>query len=144
MTISREERTLGQTGEELRGIGSEFGSIAQDVRDLARMEVRLARAELKEQVSLIAWAAAFGGLAAIAAATAILFAFVTFMLVLWELMPMWAAALITTLLIASIGILAYALAREQMRKLDVIPERTIRSVREDMRCLRDQINSSFR
>ncbi len=138
------QEQLRWSREEARTLGAQVGDIAADLRDLAALEARLARAEMKEQLALSARNIALGAGALLFSLLALTFAFLTVMFALWVALPMWAAALITTLILLGIAGTAGFLAYDGLRQVKVKPERTLQSIREDMAWARDQMRSSAR
>ncbi|MGE5597222.1 MAG: phage holin family protein [Hyphomicrobiales bacterium] len=128
--------------DEARSIGEEFAGIADDMRELARSEVELAKAEMREQMQLATRAAIYGAIAAVIALVTLTFLFLTLRAVLDVWMPEWLATLITAgvalVLTAIAGWLAYA----RIKQLTVVPKKTVSSVKEDVRWARDQLKSS--
>lgn len=129
--------------EEIRSINEELAGIAQDMRDIARTEMELARAEIREQISYTKTAAIFGGIAAVMGLITLIFASTALMLGLDEAIPLWAAALITFAVLLVITAIAGGVAYSAVKKLTVVPTKTMSSVREDMRWARDQMKSSM-
>ena len=127
--------------DEAAAVREEFVAIGRDARELARGEVELARAEMREQFQAAVRGAIFGGIALVAAMLALVWVFVLEMLILDEVMPLWAAALITlatlAVLAAVVGLLAYG----QFKRVTVVPRKTVNSVKEDIRWLKDQMRS---
>jgi len=128
--------------DEVRQVRIDFMAIAEDVRVLVRKESELARAEVMEQVEHVKRGAMFGGAALVAAMLAAIFILVTAMLVLNTFLPLWLAALITTLIVAAGAVFAAALAMKQFKSLSLTPKRTIASIREDVEWARNQMKSS--
>lgn len=130
--------------EEAREIGSEIGEIAQDLRELAMAESRLAQAEVKENLNRLINAVIFGAAAALFAILMLVFVFLTVMFVLDLWFQLWAAALITTgvlvVLTAALGALAYSM----IKKFSITPQRTMESVKEDLRWLKSLTTLSAR
>jgi uncharacterized membrane protein YqjE len=128
--------------DEARSIGEEFAGIAGDMRQLARSEVELAKAEMREQVRLVIRAATWGAVAAVVALIALGLAFVTLRDVLDLWMPTWVASLVSlgvALLIAAIG---GWLAYRRIKQVTVVPKKTMSSVKEDVQWAKDQLRSS--
>lgn len=123
---------LRQMFEEARGIGSDAGDIATELRELASLEVALAKAEAREQASLLARAAMFGAAAFMLAGILAVFLFITTMTVLDVWMPQWLAALLTTLLVAALTATCGYIAYDFIRRFRPVPERTLRTIREDI------------
>ena len=132
---------LRRTRDEARGLGSEIGEIVEDLRDLWRLEMELARADVAEQIALARGVAMWGAAAAVFALMLVAFALVTTMFALDLVFETWAAALITTgvalLLAAVTGFLAY----RQAKQLTVVPQRSIDSMKRDVEWAREQMTS---
>ncbi|MCC6381519.1 MAG: phage holin family protein [Dehalococcoidia bacterium] len=128
--------------EEVRGLGGELAGLAGDVRAHARSEVELAKAEMGEQAGIALRMAIWGGVALVTAVLALVFVFLTVMFAISVALPLWAAALITTALLLAIAGAAGALAYLRLRQISVVPRRTVRSLKEDVRWARDQLRSS--
>jgi uncharacterized membrane protein YqjE len=130
--------------DEVSDLGGQVGGIIDDLRVLARKEAELARAELGEQLAISRNALVLGGLALVLAGLSVVFLFLTLMFGLDAGLPLWAAALITTLVLLLSTGLAALLARDQLRRISVVPRRTVDSVSEDVRWARDQLRFNGR
>ena len=119
--------------------------LSQQVSELVRQEVELAKTEMTEKGRKAGIGAGFlggagvAGLAALGGLTAFL------ILVLDLAMPAWAAALIVTALWAAVaGVLALR-GREKVREVGrPMPEKTADSVKEDVQWLKGQTRSESR
>jgi uncharacterized membrane protein len=120
-----------------------MAAIAQDMRNIARTEVELAKAEINEQVALGKRLGMWGAVAAVMGFITLIFAFTTLMLALDEAMPLWAAALITFGVAALITLIAAMLAYTAVNKLTVVPKKAIGSMREDVRWAGAQLKSNM-
>ena len=121
----------GARAESGHGLAEIVGSLATDLGDLVRGEVRLARAELDQKLDRLILAAiwlvggalvAFAGLVVLLQAAALGLAYVV---------PAWAAFLIVGLLIVIVGGL---LARSGLAMLSLkglTPDRSIASLQKD-------------
>ena len=127
--------------EELRDAGEEFAGIVADIREIARGEVELAKAEMGEQAALMTRTAIWGGIAAVLGLLALTWVFVTMTFVLAEFLPAWAAAAITLGVLAVLTMTAALAARSRLKRLTVVPKRTVHSVREDVQWAKDQLKS---
>jgi Flp pilus assembly protein TadB len=109
-----------------------FRSVIGDVQDLLRAEVRLAEAEVQENVDRAKRA---GGLIGVAAALG-LFAgmslLATSIAVLAIAMPVWAAALIMTVVLAGAGGFLYSRGIARLRNFHVFLEQTADTINEDI------------
>src|SRR3954465_4308644 len=100
--------------------------LQDDSSTLVRKEIELAKAELREKASLLARAAALGGVAAVLAIFGVFALVLTLIFVLDVWMPLWLAALIVTLvffLVAAVfGLLA---AKAAKRGAPPVPNQAI-------------------
>jgi uncharacterized membrane protein YqjE len=116
----------------MRALGDEAGALVRDLRSLLQQEGRLARAEAAESIAAATRAMIWGGAALVFGLLALSFAFVALMLALDTAMPLWAAACCTlavlVLLAGAFGLLGVA----WLKRVSVKPERTVRSLKEDI------------
>jgi len=136
--------TADQSTENLReqSFGTLLAELSSDISTLVRQEIELARVELTAKakdagkgIGMLA-GAAVAGLAVLGAFTAFLIA------LLAEWMPVWAAAIIVTVLYA---IVAFVLLRRGQRQLKEAlppkPEQTIETVKEDVQWAKNQMQT---
>jgi tetrahydromethanopterin S-methyltransferase subunit C len=135
---------LRHSREEAREVGSEVADIAADLRLLAAKEVELARAEVKEGVQAYGRGAGYGAAAAIFGWLTLLFACLGLMFGLDEVLPLWAAALITAAILLVVTAVLGLLARASIKSGSLVPTKAMNSVREDLRWARAQLNLSAR
>lgn len=121
------------------GLAQLLGGIANDIQELVRGEVRLARSEMDQKLNRVLMAAiwlvggalvAFAGLVVILQGVAAILALV---------LPTWVASLIVGVLIVAIGGL---LARSGLAMLSIktlIPTRTVSSLQKDARVVKENI-----
>jgi tetrahydromethanopterin S-methyltransferase subunit C len=133
------ERIRGSR-QEAREIGSEVADIAADLRVLATKEAELARAEIREGVQAYGRGAGFGAAAGIFAWLALLFACLGLMFGLDEVLPLWAAALITALILLVVTAILALVARSSFQQGSLVPNKAMNSVREDIKWARAQMN----
>ncbi len=109
-----------------------------NVQELIRSEVRLAKAEMREEASKAAKAALqiAAGVVIALYGVGFLFAFVTWLLA--TAMSAWLASLIVGAVLVIIGSILAAAGRSKMKRVSPVPERTIQSVKEDVAWLKDQ------
>lgn len=127
-----------QTVEE-RSLGDLFSELSTEISTLFRYELQLARAELTQKVTKAGRNIAFvamGGAIAYAGLLALVAAIVT---VLALFMPVWAAALLTGLVVAGIGYAILQKGMSELRQLNPAPERTIETLKEDKEWLNRQM-----
>ena len=129
--ILREERSLGDL----------FSELAEETSTLVRQEVALAQTELTEKATRVGKNVGFlvvGGAIGYAALLAVLAAVVIGLAVF---IPTWLAALIVGI---GVGATAYFLmispALEALKKTDLTPRETVRSLKEDAQWLKNQVS----
>ncbi|MEX2598865.1 MAG: phage holin family protein [Dehalococcoidia bacterium] len=129
---------------EAEGLGNEIADVASDLGTLLQQEVQLAKAEIREQAGKGVQSLVSIATAGIFAALMLVFLFVGVMLVIGEALELWVSAFITAgilLVLAAIGAL---IARQRIKQMNPVPERTIESVKEDLEWARSQIRSGTR
>jgi hypothetical protein len=125
---------------EERPLSELFSDLVTETSNLVRNEVALARVELTEKASkigknvgslVIGGAVAYAGVLAIGAAVIML---------LSRVMPNWLAALIVGLIVVCVAWLMISKAITELRKVELKPEETVESVKEDAQWIKDQIS----
>jgi hypothetical protein len=113
-------------------VGDLVGRVTSDVSTLLRQELELAKAEVKRDVADTGKAAgAFGG-GGVAGLLMLIFVSLTAMFALDNVMPSWVAALIVGLIWGGVALTLFLVGRNKMRVVDLTPERTIQTVKEDV------------
>jgi hypothetical protein len=126
-----------------RSLGDLFKQLSEQTSTLARMEVELAKAELRQKgKELGIGAGAFGAAGAVA-----FFAFgaltATFILALAEAVDAWLAALIVTVVYAAIaGVLALLGKQRVEAATPPAPERAIESSKEDIEAAKRSVKEA--
>jgi hypothetical protein len=125
---------------EERPLSELFSDLVTETSNLVRNEVALARVELTEKASkigknvgslVIGGAVAYAGVLAIGAAVIML---------LSRVMPNWLAALIVGLIVVCVAWLMISKAITELQKVELKPEETVESVKEDAQWIKDQIS----
>jgi uncharacterized membrane protein YqjE len=135
-----EELRRGQ--QEMLNIGRDVAEIVKDLGVLAQQEMQLAKAEMGEQLRLSSRALVWGVIAATFGFLKLAFLSLAVMFALALVLPLWAAALATTGLLAILALGAGFIAYRQFRQVRLIPQRTMESVKEDVKWARSQWNSN--
>jgi fatty acid desaturase len=129
MTAHTEERSLGDL----------FGELSQQTSTLVKKEIELARLEVTRSATTTARNAAMiavGGVVAYAGAIVVLIGLGWLLASLG--LPVWIALVIVGGLTLAIGgFLAYR-SLEAMRKAQVVPERTVETIKEDVEWAKEQ------
>jgi uncharacterized membrane protein YqjE len=114
-------------------------SLAQDGQDLLLNEVRLMKAELKEEAQKAAAGAGMLAGGALLANTALLVCAVAVILLLAETMATWAAALLTGGVLLVMGALLAVAGIQVLKKVDLTPDDAIDSLKEDAQCAKQTL-----
>lgn len=114
-----------------RGIGTLINDVTQTISRLFRQELALAKAELGSDLGRIG-----GGVAMLAAGGLALFAgllalIATAIIALAIALPAWLAALIVAVVVMAIGGVLLLMGRRAMAARNLVPRRTLRTLRED-------------
>jgi hypothetical protein len=122
MAERRDERSLGEL----------FGDLTSSMSTLIRKEIELARTEMTARATKLSRDAGLIGVGGALLYAAVLALLVTAGLVLIEWgVAAWLAALIVTIVVATIGGLLVATGQANVKKADLAPRRTIESVKDD-------------
>ena len=113
--------------------------VLRDVTNIMRAEVRLARAEIKDDLRAAGRAAGMFGAAAVCGLLAAGAIAACVIAALSLVLPVWLAALITAVLLACMGGALYATGRNRMRQATPPLEETRQRVRSDYQWAKQQI-----
>ena len=135
----REDATPAGTESLERSFGGTPRRLGADLSRLVRQEMALARAEIVDKFAELGIGAGLVAVAGALAFAGLLYLMAAAMIGLAMVVPLWAAALIVggvALLIA--GALAMV-GRAKMRANDLVPTRTIKTLRDDAVWAREQM-----
>jgi hypothetical protein len=114
-----------------KSLGDLFGDLSREFGELVRTQTELAKTEIRAQTEKAKIAAgAFGGAAVAGYMALVLLSFAA----AWglsEVMPEGFAFLIVGVIYAVVAGVLYLRGRRQVEDLNIVPERTIESVKED-------------
>ncbi|MFD3328381.1 phage holin family protein [Streptomyces sp. NPDC058701] len=117
-------------------LGDLIGEIGQDLSQLVRDEIELAKAEIKQESTKAGKAVGMLGGAGYAGHIVLLFGSLTVVFALANVMdPAWAALIVTALWAVAGGVL-YAKGRKRLRAVNLKPEQTVETLKEDARWAR--------
>jgi hypothetical protein len=115
-----------------KSLGDLFGDLSREFGELVRTQTELAKTEIRTQTDKAKIAAgAFGG-AALAGYMALLLLSFAAAWGLSEVMPEGFAFLIVGVIYAGVAGVLYLRGRRQVEELNIVPEQTIESVKEDV------------
>ncbi|MFF5705661.1 phage holin family protein [Streptomyces sp. NPDC012794] len=117
-------------------IGDLVEAIGQDMSALVRTEIELAKAELTQELTKAGKASGLLGGAGYAGHMAMLFASLTVVFAMANVIHIAWAALIVTALWAAVGAALYVSGRAGWRNVHLKPEQTVESLKEDARWAR--------
>lgn len=118
-------------------VGELIGNISNDLSQLFRQEVELAKAELKQEASKAGKAAGMLGGAGFAGYLAVVLLSFALVFALSNVMdPGW-AALIVAVIWAIIGAVLYLNGRKKLQTVDPVPRRTVDTIKEDAQWLKN-------
>jgi hypothetical protein len=120
----------------MQGAETSFAKLVEDafanIQEIIRSEVRLAKAETKQEAAKAARAGAVLGAGIVLGLFALgflLWSAVYGLLIAW---PAWLAALAVGVVLAIIAGVAITVGRTKMREVNVPPVRTVENVRENL------------
>jgi hypothetical protein len=125
--------------KEERSLGDLFSELMGETSTLIRQEVELAKVEITNKAETVGKNVGYlvvGGAVGYAALLVLMAAVVA---VLANFIPFWASALIVAVVV---GVVAYMLinsALTELRRADLAPHETVRSIKEDAKWLKDQV-----
>ena len=124
-----------QGGPSIAGL---LQDIVGNIQGIIRSELRLAKAEVKEDVSTMVRAAAMLAVGAVLGvyALGIILLFVVY--ALRGPLPDWAAALIVGLVVAAVAGVLVMLGMQRIKSVNPAPEQTIDSIKEDVQWVKQQ------
>jgi len=135
----------GEAEKRQESVSELIKDLSRDVSDLVRQEIELARAEMMEKGKKAGIGAGMFGGAALMGAAAVGGSMATIIIVLDLWMPLWLAALITTVLYAAVAAVLAMRGRDELRQTGTpIPEKTKESVKEDIQWAKTRAQSNSR
>jgi len=125
---------------EERPLGELFSDLVTETTTLVRNEVALAKVEITHKATkvgrnigslVVGGAIAYAALLAIGAAVILLLA---------RVMPAWNAAGVVGLIVAGVAWLMISKAITELQQMDLKPQETVESLKEDAQWIKDQIS----
>jgi len=118
-------------------IGELIGNISDDLSQLFRQEVELAKAEIKQEAGKAGKAAGMLGGAGFAGYLAVVLLSLAAVFGLDAIMPAGWAALIMAVVWAAIGAALYVAGKKKLETVDPMPRRTVDTLKEDAQWLKN-------
>jgi len=118
-------------------VGELIGNISNDLSQLFRQEVELAKAELKQEATKAGKAAGMLGGAGFAGYLAVVLLSFALVFGLANVMDAGWAALIVAVIWGVIGAVLYVNGRKKLKTVDPMPRRTVDTIKEDAQWLKN-------
>ena len=115
-----------------RSIPEILSDVLSNVQDIVRAEVRLAKAELGEELNRARSSGLLIGVGAVAAIFSALFLLLTCVYALALLMPDWAAALVVALAVGVVAAVTISVGLKRFKTIEAAPK-TAASLKENVR-----------
>jgi len=120
------------TGMNQRSFSDVLEDVVGNVQGIIRSEVRLAKAEIKEESTKAGRAASVLGSGAVLGLYALGFLLLAVFFGLRFLVPAWAAAAILAVFVGVIAGILTMLGMSRMKHINPRPEKTIQTIKEDI------------
>jgi len=112
--------------------------IVGNVQGIIRSEVRLAKAEIREETVKAGKAAGIAGSGVVLALYAVGFFLLTCLYALETAVTPWIAALILTLLVGSGATVLIIVGKKRIKRVDPRPDKTINTLKENVEWVKNQ------
>jgi hypothetical protein len=125
--------------KEERSLGDLFSELMSETSTLIRQEVALAQVEITDKATKAGKNVGYlvvGGAVGYAALLVLLAAGVA---VLANFVPLWLSALIVAAVVGGAAYILINSALAELRKTDLAPHKTVESIKEDAKWLKDQV-----
>ncbi len=133
---------LGEYGTMQRPGERPFSEIVSDIvghaQEIVRSEVRLARVEIKQEVTKALRASTMLAVGSVLGILALGFFLWTATYAISLALPMWAATLIVGFVVAVVASALAGAGLQRIRDVSPEPEKTVREVKEDVQWLKQQ------
>jgi len=118
-----------------RSLAAVVRDIVQNIQDIVRAELRLAKKEISTEAGKAKTAAAFWGIGVVCALFGVLFALVAAVLALSRIIPDWEAALIVSVPASLVALGLISSERKHLAGVST-PPRTVETLKENVQCIK--------
>jgi len=126
-------------GENGRSFADVLQDIVTNIQTIIRAEIRLARTEVKEQITTLGRAAGIMAGGAVAALFTVWLLLLTILFALSVVMPFWAAALLLFVVLALVTFILLTLGKKKrLKAVHTTPEKTIETMKENVQWVKHQ------
>lgn len=115
-----------------RSVSDVLQDILRNVQEILRSEVRLAKAEIRQETTRAAASALWLTVGVVGVLSAWVFLLWTVAYALATVLPMWAATLAIAVAMAAAGIVLIAVGLRRFARITPVPERTIESLKKNL------------
>ena len=126
------------TRQNERSVPEVLHDIVSNIQEIGRSEFRLAKSEIKEQVSKAAKPAATLAMGIVLAMYAFGFMLLTIVYVLATVVSAWLAALLVTAVVAVVALVLVTAGKDRLKRVKP-PEKTIETLKENVEWAKTQI-----
>ena len=126
------------TRQNERSVPEVLHDIVSNIQEIGRSEFRLAKREIKEQVSKAAKPAATLAMGIVLAMYAFGFMLLTIVYVLATVVSAWLAALLVTAVVAVVALVLVTAGKDRLKRVKP-PEKTIETLKENVEWAKNQI-----
>jgi hypothetical protein len=143
--VARRRFKLAELGDQ-DSIGGLLRGVLNDLRELMREEIELARVELRDQAGRAKLAAASLGAAVVALGFGAAFLLVAIAFGIADLLnwPVWTGFLIMALLLSIGGLVMLSSGRRKLRAVRALPEQTVQTLKENSEWIAKRLTSAKR
>ncbi len=124
--------------ENNRSVAHVLQDIVANVQTIIRSEVRLAKTEIREEAIKASRAAGVIAGGAVAALFTVWLLLVTIIFALATVIPIWSAALLLLVFMATIATVLLSAGRKRFKTVHATPKKTIESVKESVEWVKSQ------
>lgn len=128
MERHREEQSLGEL----------FSEFTADMRTLVRDEVDLAKAEMTGKMTQMKRDIAYLAVGGLIAYAGLLGLVAFFIIVIGDAMPLWASALIVSIVVGGIGYFFVQKGLSDLKSRTLVPQQTVETLKEDRQWLKER------
>lgn len=128
MERHREEQPLGEL----------FGEFTAEMRTLVRDEVDLAKAEMSNKMTQVKKDIAYLAVGGLMAYAGLLGLVAFFIIIIGDGIPLWASALIVSIVVGGIGYLFVQKGMSDLKSRAFVPRQTMETLKEDRQWLKEQ------
>ena len=115
-----------------RSVADVLQDIFRNVQDILRSEIRLAKAEIRQEATEAATAALWMTIGIVGLLSAWMFMLWTAVYALATVLPIWAATLVIAVAMAGAGGIVIRTGLRRLTRIKPMPERTIESLQENL------------